>query len=121
MRSEPQHFETISAGQLLATAQKYKDAGYRFVQCAATRVEGGFDMLYSFDRDLVLYNVHVPVAEGEGLPSISAIFPAAFVFENETHELFGIDISNISVDFKGKFYTLSVPTPMVSDTSAKEQ
>jgi NADH:ubiquinone oxidoreductase subunit C len=120
MRSEPQHFVTIEPSALLETAKKYKDEGYRFVQCAATRVEGGVQMTYSFDKDLVLYNVHVPVAEGQTIPSVTPFFPAAFVFENETHELFGVDISGISVDFKGKFYTLAISTPMVSDTSAKE-
>lgn len=120
MRSEPQHFETVQASDLLETAQKFRDDGYRFVQCAAMRVEGGVEMTYSFDKDLVLYNVHVAVPDGVSIPSITPFFAAAFVFENETHELFGVDITGISVDFKGKFYTLAISTPMVSDTSAKE-
>ena len=36
----------------------------------------------------------------------------AFVFENETHDLFGVEFENIAIDFRGRFYDVSVPTPM---------
>ena len=37
------------------------------------------------------------------IPSITDNFIAAFVFENEIHDLFGVEIRNIAIDFKGQF------------------
>lgn len=117
---EQQNFKTVDVAELSSTAQAFKDEGYRFVQSCANRVEGGFEITYSFDKDLVMENVRVNLADGVGFDSVSTIFPSAFVFENEMHDLFGIEIAGIIIDFKGKFYKVSVPAPMVSDTTAKE-
>ncbi|NTW28201.1 MAG: NADH-quinone oxidoreductase subunit C [Coriobacteriia bacterium] len=121
MRIEPQNFRTIESDELVPTAEVFKSAGYRFVQCFAARVENGFELTYSFDKDLVLENIRINLPDGVGIRSISGVFGASFVFENEMHDLFGIEVSDISVDFKGKFYHVTTPTPMTSDTSAQEQ
>jgi ech hydrogenase subunit D len=121
MNREPQHFKTVSLAEFPSAIQAFRDEGYRFVQACATTTPEGFGLTYSFDKELALENLHVSLAKGEGIGSISSAFPAAFVFENEMHDLFGIDISGISIDFAGKFYTVSMPSPMAVDTSAKEQ
>jgi ech hydrogenase subunit D len=38
------------------------------------------------------------------LPSISGVYFSAFLYENEIHDLFGISITDIALDYKGKFY-----------------
>ncbi len=35
------------------------------------------------------------------VPSITDLFLEAFVFENEIHDLFGVDIKDIAIDFGG--------------------
>jgi len=121
MRVEAQNFTTIETSELLDTARRYKEDGYRFVQCCADRVEDGLELTYSFDKDRVLQNVHLRVPEGAGVESISALFPAAFVFENETHDLFGIEIANISIDFHGTFYQVREETPMTATDSSETE
>ncbi len=46
------------------------------------------------------------------MPSITDRFLAAFVFENETHDLFGVDVQGIAIDFGGNFYALAQKEPM---------
>jgi ech hydrogenase subunit D len=117
MRIEPQNMTTIESASLTASAGEYKEKGYRFVQCLAHSVDSGFELTYSFDKDLVLENVRVVIAAGTVVESISSIFPAAFIFENEMHDLYGIDITGISVDFKGRFYQLRENAPMAPEAS----
>lgn len=52
------------------------------------------------------------VPDGTPVPSITELYPAAFVFENETHDLFGIEIYGINLDFQGEFYKVSQKFPM---------
>ena len=73
-----------------------------------------FELTYSFSDDAARAMTHlrVVVTQGQSVPSVSSLFPVAFMFENEMHDLFGIAIEGISIDFKGGFYHLHYPTPM---------
>ena len=33
---------------------------------------------------------------------------SSFIYENEIHDLYGINIKNINIDYKGKFYRTDV-------------
>ncbi len=46
------------------------------------------------------------------MPSVTDRFLEAFVFENETHDLFGVDAQGIAIDFGGNFYALAQKEPM---------
>ena len=46
------------------------------------------------------------------IPSISSYYPAVFPFENEAHDLFGLAITDMQVDFNGFFYQVSTAEPM---------
>ena len=46
------------------------------------------------------------------IPSISSYYPAVFPFENEAHDLFGLAITDMQIDFKGFFYQVSTAEPM---------
>lgn len=131
MRCEKQVFTAIELPALLASAQAYERSGARFVQCCAAPgadaagtdgagADGALELTYSFDTGAALENLHVTAVPGDEIPSITSLFPAAFVFENEMHDLYGISVSGISVDFAGKFYTVATPSPMTSDTAAFE-
>jgi ech hydrogenase subunit D len=56
-------------------------------------------------------NLIFSVGEDEEVISISDIFPPAFLYENEIHDLFGINIKMMNVDYKGNLYRLSQKTP----------
>ena len=120
MRLEPQDFRTIESSELTPVAQAYADAGYRFIQAFAVATDDGCDVTYSFEKDMVVENVQFSVPEGGGFESVSLLFGAAFTVENEMHDLFGLDISGITIDFAGKFYTVATQSPMTVDTSAFE-
>lgn len=108
----PQLFKDIKLAALLSTIERYKEEGWRFANLCGSTLDEGVELLYSFVRGNELENVRLAITNEDSVPSISALYPNAFVFENETHDLYGVAITNISIDYKGTFYPTSVPTPM---------
>ena len=48
------------------------------------------------------------------LPSISSIYLCAVLYENEIHDLFGVQVAGIAIDFKGKFYKTAIKFPFAT-------
>jgi ech hydrogenase subunit D len=109
---EEQEITVIDKAELLTRVQTLVNDGYRLVQIGCTKLVDKFQIDYTFDKDYKFYDLRVELSlEKPELPSISAICAPAFLYENEMHDLFGISISNISIDFKGKFYRLEKEAP----------
>lgn len=108
-------FTEATIDQVTAIAADYKARGWRFAQLCASTLEDSVELLYTYqsmDHNVGLAGVRVNVPDGMSVPSITASYPAAFVFENETHDLFGVKIEGINIDFSGEFYTVNVAYPM---------
>ena len=120
-------YTTVGIDELLPHVQALKGAGARFVQMHAERCvdDGSYRLVYTFinvhaaqehiaqDGSYAIENL---VVEGidryQGIPSISSYYPAVFPFENEVHDLFGLAITDMQIDFKGFFYQVSIAEPM---------
>ncbi len=120
-------YTTVGIDELLAHVQALKGAGARFVQMHAERNvdDGTYRLVYTFinvraaqehiaqDGSYAIENL---VVEGidryQEIPSISSYYPAVFPFENEVHDLFGLAITDMQIDFKGFFYQVSIAEPM---------
>ena len=73
---------------------------------------GAFDISWSFAQDDGrLEHLREHVLPGEEVPSISAYFGAAFLYENEMRELFGVNVTGIALDLKGQLYKTSTIVP----------
>ncbi|HEY5584787.1 MAG TPA: NADH-quinone oxidoreductase subunit C [Ruminiclostridium sp.] len=97
-----ENLEGIAIDQLLAETQKCKYEGYRFI--TATCADNGdetIDIIYHFDKDYVMKNYRVTFNKGEAVPSISKIFLCAVLVENEIKELFGVNVTDIAIDYGG--------------------
>lgn len=88
-----------------------KAEGWRLAQLCATSVENGYEMSYSFCRDYEMVTLRLELLREEEVPSITQIYPCAFIQENEAAELFGVKVTNIQVDYKDKLYRIDVETP----------
>ena len=120
-------YTTVGIDELLSHVQALKGVGARFVQMHAERNvdDGTYRLVYTFinvraaqehiaqDGSYAIENL---VVEGidryQEIPSISSYYPAVFPFENEVHDLFGLAITDMQIDFKGFFYQVSTAEPM---------
>ena len=107
--------QVIALSELPALSDAKKASGARFVQmhCVCTD-DGVFDAIYSWmEDDIVLKNYKIEgLTSKDVIPSVTNNFLAAFVFENEAHDLFGANIEGIAIDFQGHFYNIKATTPM---------
>ncbi|MBE6829323.1 MAG: NADH-quinone oxidoreductase subunit C [Ruminococcaceae bacterium] len=101
----------ISSEVLLEEVLKMKGSCCRLVQICATRIPDGYELSYSFGKDFDLYTLRFNIGEEVEIPSISGIYPASFLYENEIHDLFGVPIKMISLDYKGTLYRTEKKTP----------
>jgi len=120
-------YTTVGIEELLSHVQALKGVGARFVQMHAERnvADGSYRLVYTFinvraaqehitqDGSYAIENLVVEgIDQYQEIPSISSYYPAVFPFENEAHDLFGLAVTDMQVDFKGFFYQVSTAEPM---------
>lgn len=110
MREQYDIIEVAPAELSLKALEMSRDNA-RLGQICAVRVEGGYELFYSFIKEYKMINLKVCVPEDVEITSISDYFPSAMLYENEMAELFGVKIKCISLDYKGKFYRIEAETP----------
>jgi len=103
------YIEIITAGDLISKVASKKANGCRLVQICATTLAAAWELTYSFDLDGLLTHLRLEVPFGDPrIPSVSGIYPCAFLYENEMNDLFGLKVEGMTVDFHGSFYNTSV-------------
>lgn len=115
-------FAEVRADELVELAEAKKNDGYRFVQMLCVNTEEGIDALYSFMKGDSLENYTIKGIDTatQSVPSVTGSFLAAFPFENEAHDLFGLNVTNIAIDFKGGFYKVAMDKPMTVISPAQK-
>jgi Ni,Fe-hydrogenase III component G len=86
-----------------AEVWKLKMDGYRFVTMTCLDVGTAHEVIYHFDKNYQLKHLRATLPKGQVLPSITGVFFAAVLVENEIKDLFGVEFSGLVIDFKGRF------------------
>jgi len=108
---EQQEIINITKEELLSRVTPLFKDGYRLVQICCTRLDK-LIIDYTFDKDYKFLGLRIELPlEGAELSSITDVYFAAFAYENELHDLFGIKVIGNKVDFGGKFYRINEKTP----------
>lgn len=99
-------FETknLAKNQLVSEVMSLKHQGYRFVTMSCVDLGDSLDLIYHFDLELQMVHLRITLLKGDTAPSISGIFFAALIIENETEDHFGIKFDGLILDFGGNFY-----------------
>ncbi|MEI6055787.1 MAG: NADH-quinone oxidoreductase subunit C [Lentisphaerota bacterium] len=108
---ETQEIINIKKEELLPKVSSLLKDGQRLVQICCTK---GSKLVvdYSFDKNYKFTNFRLELdLQGDTLPSITEVYFAAFTYENELHDLFGINVVGNKLDFGGKFYRIKETAP----------
>lgn len=100
---------------------KKKEAGWRFVTITGTEApESGIDLIYHFDKDLVLSHLRMEIPRALPIPSVSGVYLAALLAENELQDFFAVKFEGLAIDFNRTLFLEEEVTeiPFVNDMKA---
>ena len=111
MTPDQQTTVPIGVDELVARTAQMKKEGCRLVQIGCTKVGDDYEINYTFDKDFVMTTLRITVKQDTVVPSVSSVYFGAFVYENEIHDLYGITVAGINIDFGGHFYRTAIKSP----------
>ncbi|MTW19714.1 NADH-quinone oxidoreductase subunit C [Allochromatium palmeri] len=116
-------FNALTLDQWVPTAEQHQRDGFRLVQMTGTARADHFEILISYEQDYrcTHYRVQIPRDPPPELPSLSAIFPAAFTYENELKDLFGLNFPGLTVDYGGNFLRTKTKIPFSGEVTVKKE
>jgi ech hydrogenase subunit D len=104
---ETQTIVPIDSGSLLVEVDALRAAGWRLVQVLCIGEADGAELSYSFGLELEMRSLRLKVPAGASLPSVTSLYPGAFLYENEIRDLFGVRIERIRSDWEGRVYDVA--------------
>lgn len=111
MNTENNTTTNIEVAQLIGCVERFRNKGYRLVQIGCTKAGDLYEINYSFDKDYHFENIRISVLQDTEIPSISGMYWNSFIYENEMHDLFGIQVRGMNIDFKGTLIRTAVKFP----------
>lgn len=110
-------FVSLELDALRDTCADYKAKGYRLSQMHPIfNQDESITLVYTFVKGAEVINLKIAgIVKGKTVvPSVTDMFLGCFVYENEAHDLFGVNIEGNLLDFQGAFYAFGegVEAPM---------
>jgi len=102
---------TIEASSLLSEVDVLRATGWRIVQVLGVAVQDGTEITYTFGKELEMRSLRIAAPAGSAVPSITALYPGAFLYENEIRDLYGARIERIRADWEGKVLDVAGEKP----------
>lgn len=101
----------LEPDRLVTEVLELKYRNYRLIQICAAKAGDNIEITYSFGKEYRMVNLRLSILPDTQIVSISDIYEYAFLYENEIHDLFGVNIKMISVDYKGNLYRIREEAP----------
>ena len=98
--------QKIDLQELLQVTEEAKSQGKRFVTINCVDLGEELDLLYHFDKDLVVYSYRLTVNKGVEVPSISNIYISGLLIENELQDMYGLKFEGLVLDYHQKLLTV---------------
>jgi ech hydrogenase subunit D len=105
------NIDMVSKEELVDLCERLKGEGYRFVALTCEKLLSNYELTYHFDLNYEMKHLRMFANYKDTLPSISNVFPSAFLIENEYQDLYGLVFDGLIIDYKGHLYlTTDGPT-----------
>jgi len=102
---------TVEASGLLAEVDAFRNADWRIVQVLCVARPDGAEITYSFGKGLELRSLRIVAPARGAVPSITSLYPGAFLYENEIRDLYGVRVERIRSDWEGKVLDVAGDRP----------
>ena len=100
-----ENLHVVEAADLVDTVRGLKSDGHRLVTYSCTELdETTLDLLYHFDKDLEMTHLRLTVPKDGTVPSLSGVYLAAFLIENEIRDQYGLVFDGLVIDYGGAMF-----------------
>lgn len=116
-----ENMKEITMETIVGEVSKLKSGGQRLVTLSCTELDAdNFDIIYTFDKELVLTHLRVTIPKGTSCPSISGVYFTSLLVENEIQDQFGLLFDGLVLDFGRTLYLDEEITtiPLCNNTKA---
>ncbi|MBG3879070.1 NADH-quinone oxidoreductase subunit C [Desulfovibrio oxamicus] len=118
----------IAADAVVAQARSMFDQGYRLVTMSVVDLgDGNVDIFYHYDLDNEMTHFRLTHPKDQPVPSISPVYFAALLVENESRDHFNLKFDGLVLDFNRTLYlddeitsTISAPFCKISTIQKKD-
>lgn len=110
---EVQRTINIEPVELVDKVYQLHSEGYRLAQINCSKIGEGLEFNYSFDKEMEFLNLRLNTSLDVELTSVSGIYLAAMLYENEIHDLYGVNVKHMKIDYQGNLYRTAVKTPFI--------
>ncbi|UCD45982.1 MAG: FAD-dependent oxidoreductase [Candidatus Bathyarchaeota archaeon] len=92
----------VDSSYLFSTLEELRAQDARFLTLTALDRGDELDVIYHFERGQDVVNLRLRTRKDQPVESITSVFGAAFLAENEAQDLFNLKVSGLNVDFGGR-------------------
>ncbi|RLE50365.1 MAG: hypothetical protein DRJ31_01565 [Candidatus Methanomethylicota archaeon] len=89
----------------------------RFITITCSDLGEFFELVYFFEKDSDIIGVRARIKKGESPPSITSIYPCAFLAENEIKDMFKLDFAGLNPDVGGVLLRTSETETLLKPTT----
>jgi len=95
----------VTRDTVVGEVMKMKNDGYRLVTFSTYQVdEDGLGILYHFDKNLETTHLRLTVKRKDSIPSVSGVYFAALLVENEIRDQWDVKFDGLVLDFNRTLY-----------------
>jgi Ni,Fe-hydrogenase III component G len=95
----------VTRDTVVGEVMKMKNDGHRLVTFSTYQVgEDGMGILYHFDKNLENTHLRLTVKRDEAIPSVSGVYFAALLVENEIRDQWDVKFDGLVLDFNRTLY-----------------
>lgn len=97
--------QPITADAILGEAKALFDQDYRLITYSVVDLgDGNVDVIYHFDKDLEMKHYRLTHPKDQPIPSITPVYFAALLIENEARDQFDLSFDGLVLDFNRTLY-----------------
>ncbi len=94
---------TATMDTLISATEAMKQKGARFITITTNDInKADVEVLYHFEVEDHIETIHLVTKKDDPIKSITGVYIAAFIGENEAQDLFKLKFSNLAVDLGGR-------------------
>jgi len=96
------HVSELSKEELIQAVKELRDQKARFITITVLDLGSLVEVVYHFELGKEIFNILVRTRKDEPIPSITGIYGAAFIAENEAKDMFKLDFQGLNIDLGGR-------------------